>query len=181
MESFFIRLLTTTLLLNAATQLARAQTSYDVSPSQPAVLNGVEYGFEVLNEQKKESKAEEYSRYELGVYVSNKSGCTKLIFPRQTLFGTEPDPSLLATFDCLNATGKRMTSKSSNLSARPFVVPYKQTAKGADGKDVTTTTNVQAGYMLRNGESVSNKIIVIVPAGEQPRMKVRIREIIDNF
>jgi hypothetical protein len=158
-----------------------AQASYDVSPGQPAVLNGIEYGFEILNERTKEVKNEDYNRFEIGIYVTNKSGCTKLIFPRQTLFGSSSNPNLLANFDCLNATGKRLTSKSGSLSAKSFTVPYRQTVKAADGKDVTTTTNVQAGYILRNGESVSDRLIVIVPAGEQPRMKVRIQEIVDNF
>lgn len=158
-----------------------AQASYEIGPGQPALLNGVEYGVEILNERTKEVKSEDYNRFEIGIYVTNKSGCTKLIFPRQTLFGSSISPDLLANFDCLNATGKRMTSKGGSLSARPFTVPYRQTVKAADGKDVTTTTNVQAGYMLRNGESVSNKLIVIVPAGEQPRLKVRIQEIVDNF
>ena len=56
-------------------------------------------------------------------------------------------------------------------------MPYQQKTKNADGKDVTTTTNIQAGYLLRNGETISNTFIVIVPDGEQPRMKVRINEI----
>ena len=160
---------------------ASAQQSFDVSPGTPAVLNGIEYGIEVLNEQTKGTKDEEYNRYELGLFVNNKSGCAKLIMPRQTLFGQQTNPALLAAFDCLNATGRRMTSKSGNLSARPFVVPYRQTVKNAEGKDVTTTTNVPAGFVLRNGESVTDRIIVIVPAGEQPRMRVRVQEIIDNF
>lgn len=168
-------------LLALSLNQAVAQASYEIGPGQPAVLNGIEYGVEILNERTKEVKSEEYNRLEIGIYVTNKSGCTKLIFPRQTLFGSGTNPDLLANFDCLNATGKRMTSKGGSLSARPFTVPYRQTVKGTDGKDVITTTNVQAGYMLRNGESVSNKLIVIVPAGEQPRLKVRIQEIVDSF
>lgn len=167
--------------LTLTSSIAFAQASYDVTPGQPAVLNGVEYGVEVLNERSQDVKAEGYSRFELGLYVANKSGCAKIIIPRQTMFGTETNPNLLANFDCLNATGKRLTSKTGSLSARPFVVPYRQTTKGSDGKDVTTTTNVQVGYVLRNGESVSERIIVIIPAGEQPRMRVRVREIVDNF
>ncbi|MGF7215157.1 hypothetical protein GGR92_001297 [Spirosoma lacussanchae] len=180
-SSTLIRFSVLTITLLTLSVAALAQTSYDIAPGEPAVFNGVEYGIEVLNERAQDVKTEEYNRYELGLYVTNKSGCAKLIFPRQTLFGTESNPNLLASFDCLNATGKRMTSKGGSLLARPFVVPYRETVKGADGKDVVKTTNVQAGYILRNGESVSDRIIVIVPAGEKPRMRVRVREIIDNF
>lgn len=169
------------LLLIGRVTNTNAQLANEIAPGSPAVLNGIEYGLEVLNEQTKTTKDDEYNRYELGLFVTNRSGCNKLIFPKKTLFGEESNPSLLATFDCLNATGKRMTSKSGTIQARPFVVPYNQTTKGADGKPVTTTTSVQAGYILRNGESVTSRIIVIVPAGEQPRMQVRIREIIDTF
>jgi len=182
MNIFPVRFLASSLLLASLAYVpVNAQRSFDVAPGTPAVLNGIEYGIEVLNEQTKGTKEDEYNRYELGLFVVNKSGCAKLIMPRQTLFGTETNPALLATFDCLNATGRRMTSKSGNLSARPFVVPYRQTVKNAEGKDVTTTTSVPAGFILRNGESVTSRIIVIVPASEQPQMRVRIQEIIDNF
>lgn len=153
-----------------------AQQAYDLQPGQPAQLNGIDYGFEIKNERKMEISGEPFMRYELAVYVTNRSNCSKLFFPKPTLF-SEDDPNQLAAFDCLNATGKRMTSKSGKVLARPFTVPYQQKVKTADGKDATTTTNVQAGYVLRNGETVSNTFIAIVPDGEQPRLKVRIREI----
>jgi len=43
------------------------------------------------------------------------------------------------------------------------------------------TTNVAAGHLLRNGESESSDFIVIVPEGDRPRMKVRVREIQEAF
>lgn len=165
-------------LLSATTCFA--QQSFELTEDRPVALNGVEYGFAIRNERNRAVKDETLSRYEVTVYATNKSGCTKIMFPRQTTFGAQ-DQSLLADFDCLNATGKRMTSKNGNIKAQPFTVPYRQTVKNAEGKDVTTTTNVQAGHMLRNGESVSSDFIVIVPEGERPRMKVRVREIQEAF
>ncbi|MFD2570051.1 ABC transporter permease [Spirosoma soli] len=151
-----------------------AQTAYDITEDQPAQLNGIEYGFAIRNESKKEVGKDTFSRYELSIYVTNKSGCTKLFFPRQTPFGLQ-NQDQLAQFDCLNATGARLTSKSSTVRARPFSVPYSTTSKNAEGKTVTNTIQVQAGHMLTNGETVSDNIIVIVPSGEQPRMKVRVQ------
>lgn len=168
------------LLLLLSTIPTFAQQSYDLSADKPVVLNGIEYGFAIRNERNKTVKDEAFARYEVTVFATNKSGCTKIMFPRQTTFGVQ-DQSLLAEFDCLNATGKRMTSKSGSVKAQPFTVPYRQTIKNAEGKDVTTTTNVAAGHLLRNGESVSSDFIVIVPEGERPRMKVRVREIQEAF
>jgi len=152
-----------------------AQQAAELEPGKPLSFNGIEFGYEIRNQQTKAVKDETYSRYEITAYVSNKSGCTKIMFPRQTLFGEERQ-NQLAQFDCLNATGKRLTSKGTLLEARPFVVPYRQSVKNQEGKLVTTTTNVEAGHMLRNGETVTSIFIVIVPQGEQPRVQVRVRE-----
>ncbi|GAB3990787.1 hypothetical protein GCM10028807_18650 [Spirosoma daeguense] len=153
-----------------------AQQAHDVQAGQPVQLNGLDYGFEINNERRIDMSGETFMRYELSIYVSNKSNCTKLFLPKQTLLGQE-DLNQLATFDCVNATGKRLTSKSAKIMARPFTVPYQQRIKNSEGKEVNTTTYIQAGHMLRNGETVSNTFVAIVPEGEKPLMKVRIREI----
>lgn len=166
--------------LLALSYSAFAQQSVDLADGEPEILNGIEYGFNIRNERTREVKDENYSRYEVTVYVTNRSGCTRLLFPKQTLFGLE-DQNLLAQFDCLNATGKRMTSKSSTLRARPFTVPYTTQVKNAEGKLVSNTIQVPAGHALRNGETVTENLIVIVPMGEKPRMKVRVRELMEAF
>jgi hypothetical protein len=158
----------------------RAQQSVDLTDGEPETLNGIEYGFNIRNERTKEVKDENYSRYEVTVYITNRSGCTRLMFPKQTVFGPE-DQNLLAQFDCLNATGKRMTSKSSTLRARSFTIPYTTQVKNAEGKLVSNTVQVPAGHALRNGETVQENFIVIVPMGEKPRVKVRVRELVEAF
>lgn len=156
---------------------AFAQPAYEITESEPAQYNGLEYGFSVRNESKKDVGSKgSFSRYELTVYVTNKSGCTKLFFPRQTPFGPR-DQDLLAQFDCVNATGARLTAKNATVRARPFSVPYSTTSKNAQGKDVTTTVQVAAGHLLDNGETVSQNLIVLVPDGEQPRVKVRVQTV----
>ncbi|HLL97228.1 MAG TPA: hypothetical protein VK404_19805 [Spirosoma sp.] len=157
-----------------------AQQTTELEPGKPQAFNGIEFGYEIRNQQTKAVKDESYSRYEITAYVSNKSGCTKIMFPRQTLLGEERQ-NQLAQFDCLNATGKRLTSKGTLLAARLFVVPYRQSVKNQEGKLVTTTTNVEAGHMLRNGETVTGNFIVIVPEGERPRVQVRVREMVEAF
>lgn len=154
-----------------------AQPAYEVTEDQPAHYNGIEYGFSVRNESKKDVGSKgTFRRYELTAYVTNKSGCTKLFLPRQTPFGPK-DQDLLAQFDCVNATGARLTSKNATVRARSFSVPYSTTSKNAQGKDVTTTVQVPAGHLLENGETVSQNIIVLVADGEEPRLKVRVQTV----
>ena len=158
---------------------AYAQMAYDISADQPAAFNGIEYGFAIRNESKKDmGEKGTFNRYEVTIFASNKSGCTKLFFPKQTIFGQQNN-DLLAQFDCLNATGARLTSKGGTVRAKPFYVPYTTSVKAADGKTVNNTVQVQAGYWLRNGETVSSDLILIVPGGEVPRLKVRVQEFTD--
>lgn len=166
------------LLLAAIQYPLFAQQSYDIEPGKPAQLNGIDYGYEINNERKIDISGESFMRYEVTIYVTNKSNCTKIFFPKPTLFGQE-NQNELASFDCLNASGKRLTAKGGKVVARPFTVPYQQKIKNSEGKEVMTTTNIQAGHMLRNGETASNTFIAIVPDKERPAMKVRIREIAD--
>ena len=158
--------------------LASAQMAYDIEEGHPTEVNGIEYGFEIRNERKKDVKDETFNRFEITVYATNKSGCTKLMFPRQTVFGTEYQ-EVIAQYDCLNATGKRLTSKSGTVKAKEFSVPYTTTIRNSEGKDVSNTVRVRAGNVFRNGESITENFIVIIPDGERPRMKVRIKEIIE--
>ena len=158
--------------------LASAQMAYDIEEGHPTEVNGIEYGFEIRNERKKDVKDETFNRFEITVYATNKSGCTKLMFPRQTVFGTEYQ-EIIAQYDCLNATGKRLTSKSGTVKAKEFSVPYTTTIRNSEGKDVSNTVRVRAGNVFRNGESITENFIVIIPDGERPRMKVRVKEIIE--
>lgn len=148
------------------------QAFLDVAEDKPTVDNGIEYSYAITNERDES----DYSRYEVSIFARNNSGCQLIYLQRNdlsTLF--EGDPSAIARFECLNATGKRLTSKGANLKARPFTVPYRQPEKNAEGKTVYRNVNVPAGYLLRNGESVTNTLIVIVPKGERPRFKCRIQ------
>ena len=159
-------------------QFCFSQASYTIEEGKPYVLNGIEYGYEIRNERKKELKKEEFARYEITAFVTNRSGCTKLMFPRQTLLLGLDYQDVMAEFDCLNATGKRLTSKSAKVKAREFTAPYTYTTKGTDGKDFKHNVTVKVGNMLRNGETVTNNFVVILPEGERPNMKVRI---VENF
>lgn len=143
----------------------------DLGEKTPVTINGMEYGYVIKNEQTKEAKGEEYSRYEITLYAINKSGCTKLFANRIGLF-TSDAPNLVATFNCLNANGKRLTSKSGSVRAREFYVSARVTENGKE-----TTQQVKAGYIFRNGETLRDNIIVLVPLGERPRISCSINSL----
>lgn len=124
--------------------------------------NGIEYGYTIKNEQLKSAKGEEYSRFEITLYATNNSGCTKL-YAERTSFLSDESPNLIATFHCSNANGKRLTAKSGTVKARDFYINVKVME---NGKEVTQS--VKAGYIFRNGETLKDNIIVLVPKGERP-------------
>jgi hypothetical protein len=155
-----------------------AQSIYEIPSNKPVEIDGIEYGYSVRNECTKDFiNLGTFKRYELIVYVTNRSGSSKVFNPRQTSFGTR-DQDLLAHFDCLNATGAKLTSKTIAIRARPASTPYEASAKLNPGEAVAakTTDSPQAGHLLEKGETITNSIIVIVPDGESPQMRVRVRK-----
>lgn len=133
----------------------------DLEEKKPVTNNGFEYGYTIKNEQLKEAKGEEYSRFEITLYITNNSGCTKLYEQRNSFLDSEPN--LLAIFNCTNANGKRFTSKSGKIAARDFYLDVK---RKVNDKEITET--VKAAYIFRNSETLRNNIIVLVPKGERP-------------
>jgi hypothetical protein len=139
----------------------------ELEEKKPETLNGVEYGWYIRNEQQKNVKDEEYSRFEITLYTTNKSGCSKIFLDRSSISSSSQEQaSTIASFSCLNANGKRFTSKGGSVKAKEFYVNVKLKE---DGKDVTRST--KAGYIFRNGETISNNIIVLVPKGERPKVQ----------
>lgn len=138
-----------------------AQTT-DLAEKKPVTIDGVEYGYLIKNEQTKNAKGEEYGRFEITIYASNKSGCTKLFADHSAVYGSDA-ANLLATYNCTNANGKRLTAKSGTVKAKDFNVQVK--IKEGD-KEVTRLA--KAGYIFRNGETLRTNIIVLVPLKERP-------------
>ena len=134
----------------------------DLEEKKSVMNNGMEYGYIIKNEQVKTTKGEEYGRFEITLYISNKSGCTKIYADKSNFLSSE-SPNLLATFNCNNANGKRLTSKTGTVKARDFYIPVKLTE---NGKEITQT--VKAGYVFRNGETLKANIIVLVPKEARP-------------
>ena len=134
----------------------------DIDEKKPETVDGIEYGYYIKNEQTKSVKDEEYGRFEITLYATNKTGCTKIYAERTSILSSESS-NLIASFNCTNANGKRLTAKSGTVKAREF---YLNAKVQENGKEITKA--VKAGYIFRNGETLKTNIIVLVPKGERP-------------
>ena len=135
----------------------------EIEEKKPVTENGIEYGYIIKNEQTKANKGEEYSRYEIALYATNRSGCSKIYADKRSFLSGNENPNLIATFNCNNANGKRLTAKAGTVKARDF---YLTVRIDENGKEVNRS--VKAGYIFRNGETIKDNIIVLVPKGERP-------------
>ena len=161
-------------LISSFVGTASAQSVYDLALGEPTNLNGVEYGYSIYNEcQKEVTNVGTFRRYELVVYVANKTGGPLLFPTRQTSFGVK-NQDLLAHFDCLNATAAKLTSKTTAVRARPQSTADEVLAQASDDKPVLNEVQLRTGHLLENGETITKNLIVIVPDGEKPQMRVRI-------
>jgi len=147
-----------------------SQQIVDLEESEPYVYNGFEYGFYISNERSKEVKGDDYERYEVNLYITNKTGCMKLIpFKNST---TKPEEEIVVgEFNCKNATGKRLTAKTGKINAKALYSQVKLYDESQSSK--YRFVDAMVGYAIRNGETLTTKIIVIVPKGEKPEMSCR--------
>lgn len=148
-----------------------AQQVVNLEENVPYTYNGLEYGYYITNEASKEIKGEDYERYELNLYVANKSGCLKLIPFRSAATANKEDVQV-AEFNCTNATGKKLTSKKGSVNAKPWYTNVKIPDETV--KEKYRFVSAQAGYAVADGQTLTTRIIVIVPKGERPKLNCRI-------
>lgn len=153
---------------------SNAQQVAELEENTPFTMNGLDYGFYVTNERNKEVKGEEYDRLEISIYVTNKSNCIKLLPLR---FGQNgqllENNNSLAEFTVKNATGKRLTSKGGKVEAQAWYTQVKLDYAVPTANGPSYIVNAQVGFAIRSGQTLSRKLIVIVPKGERPKVNVR--------
>lgn len=162
------------LLFIAFSSFVKAQQSKIVTEDTPLVSDGIEYGYSIKNVSTKEVSNSNFSRYEVTLYATNKGECSRVVLFGQSLTENEFEMKLLAKFDCINATGARLTSKSGEVSAKPMFVTAKVSTKDNQGKTILENQKVQVGYYIGVGETVQNNVIFIVPLNTKPEVRVRI-------
>lgn len=153
--------------------LSKAQQSKPILEDRPLLSDGIEYGYSIKNVNVREVSNKDFSRYEVTLYVTNKSECSRVILFGQNMNQFESEISSLARFDCINATGARLTSKGGELYAKPMFVVAKVRTKDDKGKSIFENQRVQVGYYLGVGETVEETVIFIVPLNSKPDIKVR--------
>jgi hypothetical protein len=163
-----------TFLLLISTSFAMAQQSRPLSEENAFESDGIEYGYSIKNVSTREVNNKDHSRYEVTLYATNKSECSRVVLFGQSMEKYEYDIRTLAKFDCVNATGARLTSKSGEVSAKPMYVTAKVSTKDAKGNTVMENQKVQIGYFIGAGETVEENVIFIVPLNSKPDIKVRI-------
>ena len=141
-----------------------AQPAVDLQEKTPYQYNGLEYGYYITNEKSKEVKGDDMDRFEIVLYVSNKSNLLRII-PFPDIENVE-DELPVAEFNCRNATGKRLTSKNGKVKAKPWFTQVRVADETQSSK--YKFVKAQVGYAIKSGETISTKIIVIVPKGERP-------------
>ena len=146
-----------------------AQQAVDLQEKTPYQYNGLEYGYYITNGKSREVKGDDMDRYEIVLYVTNRSNSIRLIpFPNMDKV---TDYVTIAEFSCKNATAKRLTSKNGKVSAKPWFTQVRVADESQSSK--YKFVKAQVGYAVKTGETISNKIIVIVPKGEQPVLTCR--------
>ena len=141
-----------------------AQQNVDLEEKIPYPHNDLEFGYYITNQKSKEVKGDDMDRYEVVLFVRNKSNSVHVIpFP-----GTEnvEDELPIAEFSCKNATGQRLTSKNGKVKAKPWFAQVRLAEDSPSSK--YKFVRAQIGYAIKGGETLTNKIIVIVPKGERP-------------
>lgn len=127
------------------------------------VINGAQYGYSINNVQSKD----DYERYEIRFFINN-NGCTKYINKRVNNSFSGGEENVLAEFSCINASGKRLTTKSKYLTGSSWNIRVTQSMS----KELAGRT-IQLGYIFRNGESISGNEIILTPKGELPIIQVK--------
>ena len=148
-----------------------AQQMEELTEGTPAENNGLKYSFYITNEKNKEIKGEDFDRYEVEIAVTNNSGCMKILPLRSGANTGRKDEVVIAEFNCVNATGKRLTAKKGTVAARPWYTTVRIPDENV--KDKYRMINAQVGYAIREGQTISSRIIVIVPKGERPKFNCR--------
>jgi hypothetical protein len=157
-----------------------AQPANRLTEEAPVTIDGIEYGFTIRRESKKGvGDKGSFSRYEVTIYATNKSGCPRIVWLNNA--NQNQSEVELARFDCVNATGYRLTAKSSTVKAQEFQVPVRMPVLDQKGNTVFELRRMVAGFALVNNETVRENFIVIVPLGEKPDFKVSVLNPVSGF
>ena len=151
-----------------------AQQTFPVTDSQPAVADGLEMGYTIKStEVKAVGDKGNFSRYSVSFYVRNTTNQGKIMLYKQgwNVLGNVSDQ--LAQFNCLNATGARLTTKEAIINADACnVLALVDDQYCGTNKTKQNKRFVQIGYWIKPGQTISTGAILITPLNELPNVQV---------
>src|ERR1700735_1349239 len=120
-----------------------AQQGFPVTDQQPVVIEGLSCGYKIKSlETKAVGDKGDFSRYSISFFVRNVSDRPRILPFRPGINGMNGVADNLVQFNCLNATGARLTSKYAVIKAPPYNV-YQNRAL------------VKMGYGIMPGQTIS--------------------------
>lgn len=149
-------------------------SSQNIEENIPIELNGLKISYKILNHTVKKIKNLEYERYKIKFEAKNISGSDIInlegnIDETSFDFSSSKETSNdLVMFNCLNANGKRLTSKEIKLILKPYRISYKFKSYDKKGKEKNITKYITIANIIRNEETISNTAIFIVSKGDKP-------------
>src|ERR1700744_1156601 len=102
---------------------AMAQQGFPVTDQQPVTIEGLSCGYHIKSlETKQVGDKGNFSRYSISFFVTNISNQPRVLYYRQGPPSITAQSNLLVQFNCLNATGARLTNKYAVLHATPYKI-----------------------------------------------------------
>ena len=146
--------------------------TFPVTDKQPALVDGLELGYVIKStEVKAVSNKGDFSRYSVSFYVRNTTNQGKIMLYKQGWNVLNNISDQLAQFNCLNATGARLTSKEAIINAEACNVLAM--VNDCDTKKVDRVKQfVQIGYWIKPGQTISTTAILITPLNTLPDVQV---------
>lgn len=162
-------LITLFVLAAGVTKLA-AQQSYPVTEATPVTINGLTMGYHINSEEVKQvSDKGDFSRFSIKFFVTNNTPEAKIIFRRMGFVGFGDISPNIVQFNCANATGARLTSKSALLSANPAkIMALVEDKDPNSNKTIVNKRLVDVGFWVKPGETINTTAIMIVPLNTKP-------------
>lgn len=153
----------------------RAQQTFSLTDTTPVTVNGLKAGYSITDESEKSvGKKGDFSRYKIYFYLTNTSNEAKIMYKKPNFHGHfGPLSNIVALFKCTNATGARMTNKQATMELQPCRIDATVDDKecGTE-KIVQNTRQVDIGFWIKPGETVSKTYPMIVPLGQKPVVTV---------
>jgi hypothetical protein len=162
------KLLTTVGMLLLISPKLWAQQAFQVTDQQPGMVNGLQMGYNIKSQETKTvGDKGDFSRYSVQFYVTNTTSEAKIMLFKNSYNSSDQ----LVQFNCLNATGARLTSKGATISAPACNITALVDDRDGSGKTVKNKRFVQIGYWIQAGQTLTANVILIVPLNEMPNVQ----------